>query len=282
VSRSVRVPGAGTSASARIDPAGRRSATQPAPSLLDGLDAVIFDTDGVVTDTARVHAAAWKQVFDEFLSRRATTAAGTGEDLRPFEVRADYLRYVDGKPRLDGVRGFLQARGIALPEGGPDDPPDRDTVYTLGARKDAQFVAEIERTGVTAFPSTVALVRELHRRGLRLAVVSASRHCAQALRAAGVDGLFDVRVDGLDADRLGLPGKPDPALFLAAARRLGIPPGRAAVVEDALAGVAAGRRGGFGLVIGVDRGGQGEALRRQGADLVVSDLAELRVDGRAG
>lgn len=244
---------------------------------LDRVRTVIFDTDGVVTDTARVHAAAWKRVFDAFLRARA---AELGEELRPFDVRADYLRYVDGKPRLDGVRSFLASRGIALPEDAPADDPRRETVRALGARKDAYFLDQVRRYGVAAFPSTVALVRELRRRGARTAAVSASRNCARVLAAAGVAGMFDARVDGVDAARLGLPGKPDPALFLEAARRLGVPPERAAVVEDAFAGVEAGRRGGFGLVVGVDRGGQRDALYARGAGVVVADLDELRVVGR--
>ncbi|WP_101784543.1 HAD family hydrolase [Nonomuraea indica] len=233
--------------------------------------AVVFDTDGVVTDTARVHAAAWKHVFDGFLRGRSA----------PFDVRADYLRHVDGRPRLDGVRTFLAARGITVPEGGPDDEPGAPSVHGLGRAKDALFVEEIRRHGVAAFPSTVALLHELRRRGCRTAVVSASRHCRAVVASAGVLHLFDVLVDGVDAARLGLPGKPDPALFLEAARRLGVPAGDAAVVEDALPGVEAGRRGGFGLVVGVDRSGaQAAEMLARGADVVVADLAELPVTGR--
>ncbi|MFF5213110.1 HAD family hydrolase [Streptosporangium sp. NPDC000396] len=229
--------------------------------------AMVFDTDGVITDTARVHAAAWKRVFDAFLRERTRRF---GERFRPFDA-GDYLRHVDGKSRLDGVRDFLLSRGIT---------PDPGTVADLASRKDAAFLTEIREHGVASFPSTVGLVRELRRRGVRTAAVSASRNCAEVLRAAGVDDLFDVRVDGIDAARLGLAGKPDPALFLQAARQLGVTPGEAAVVEDSLAGVRAGRRGRFGLVIGVDRHDQRETLRAAGADLVVTDLAELRLDGR--
>ncbi|GAA3203142.1 hypothetical protein GCM10010486_86640 [Nonomuraea roseoviolacea subsp. carminata] len=233
--------------------------------------AVVFDTDGVVTDTARVHAAAWKHVFDAFLRGRSA----------PFDVRDDYLRHVDGRPRLDGVRTFLASRGITLPEGSPGDGPDAATVHGLGAAKDALFVAEIGRHGVAAFPSTVALLHELRRRGCRTAVVSASRHCRAMVASAGLTHLFDVTVDGVEAARLGLAGKPDPALFLEAAGRLGTPAGRTAVVEDALPGVEAGRRGGFALVVGVDRSGErAAALRAAGADAVVEDLAELSVTGR--
>ncbi|GHE38375.1 hydrolase [Streptosporangium violaceochromogenes] len=230
--------------------------------------AVVFDTDGVVTDTARVHAAAWKEVFDAFLRERA---GRSGERFRPFDTAGDYLRHVDGKSRTDGVKDFLRSRGIM---------PDPRTVADLAARKDASFLAEIGGRGVAFFPSTVDLVRELRHRGVRTAAVSASRNCARVLHAAAVDHLFDVRVDGVDAARLGLAGKPDPALFLEAARRLGTTPAETAVVEDSLAGVRAGERGRFGLVVGVDRHGRAEELREAGADLVVGDLAELRLDGR--
>ncbi|QYC40886.1 putative glycosyl hydrolase [Nonomuraea coxensis DSM 45129] len=233
--------------------------------------AVIFDTDGVVTDTARVHAAAWKHVFDGFLRGRSA----------PFDIRDDYLRHVDGRPRLDGVRTFLASRGITLPEGGPGDEPGAPTVHGLGEAKDALFVQQVAHDGVAAFPSTVVLLHELRRRGCRTAVVSASRHCRLVVGSAGLAHLFDVLVDGNEAARLGLAGKPDPALFLEAARRLEVPAAEAAVVEDALPGVAAGRRGGFGLVVGVDRSGsQAAELSRAGADVVVPDLAELDVTGR--
>ncbi|MEV0353377.1 HAD-IA family hydrolase [Nonomuraea sp. NPDC050680] len=239
---------------------------------LTGLRAVVFDTDGVVTDTARVHASAWKHVFDAFLHGRST----------PFDIRADYLRYVDGRSRLDGVRTFLASRGISLPEGGPQDEPGAPTVHGLGLAKDALFVQEITEHGVAAFPSTVALLQELRRRGCRTAVVSASRNCRAVIASAGLRHLFDVLVDGAEAARLGLPGKPDPALFLEAAQRLELPAGEVAIVEDALPGVVAGRRGAFALVVGVDRtGSQAAAMRRAGADVVVTDLAELAVTGRA-
>ncbi|MFF0575432.1 HAD family hydrolase [Streptosporangium saharense] len=231
---------------------------------LGRISAVVLDTDGVITDTARVHAAAWKQVFDPFLSERRE---------EPFDVGLDYPRHVDGKSREDGVADFLRSRGI---------PADPETVAALAARKDACFLAEIDAHGVTPFASTVAFVGELRRRGVRVAAVSASRNCARVLRAAGVGGLFDVRVDGVEAARLGLPGKPDPALFLRAAELLGAAPERTAVVEDSLAGVLAGRRGGFGLVVGLDRNDLREELRAAGADVVVGDLAELRLDGRDG
>ncbi|MEU7864002.1 HAD-IA family hydrolase [Nonomuraea sp. NPDC049141] len=237
---------------------------------LTRLRAVVFDTDGVVTDTARVHAAAWKHVFDAFLRGRSA----------PFDIRADYLRYVDGRSRLDGVRTFLASRGICLPEGGAQDEPGALTVHGLGQAKDALFVQEIAEHGVAAFGSTVALLHELRRRGCRTAVVSASRNCRAVISSAGLMHLFDVVIDGTEVARLGLPGKPDPALFLEAAQRLELAAGEVAIVEDALPGVEAGRRGGFALVVGVDRtGSQGAAMRRVGADVVVTDLAELGIAG---
>lgn len=234
--------------------------------------AVIFDMDGVVTDTASVHAAAWKRLFDEFLAARS--GAG-GSPLAPFDPDVDYRRYVDGRSREDGVATFLAARGIDLPDGGPADPPGSQTVWALAARKNRLFEEVIASDGVRAFNSTVALLTRLRQGGIRTAVVSASRNAATVLAAAGVDELFDVRVDGEEAARLGLPGKPDPALFLEAARRLGVGPVRAAVVEDSAAGVVAARRGAFGLVVGVDRGGHRADLVAAGADVVVGDLGQL-------
>lgn len=243
----------------------------------DRLDAVIFDLDGVITDTASVHAAAWKQMFDQFLEGRADA---DGEDQRPFAER-DYYLYVDGMPRYQGVELFLGSRGISLPHGESGDPPTEETICGLGNRKDALFLAQLRDHGVAPFPSSAELLRRLREAGYRTAIISASRNCAEVLEAADVSDLFDVRVDGVIADELGLTGKPDPAIFLEAASRLGVEPGRSAVVEDALAGVEAGRRGGFALVIGVDRTGQAEALRKNGADVVVSDLGEVRVSTQA-
>lgn len=239
------------------------------------LDAVVFDTDGVVTDTASVHAAAWKRMFDGYLEGRA---ARTGEPFVPFDAEEEYLRHVDGRPRYDGVRTFLASRGIELPDGEPDDPPDRETVCGLGNRKNDYFLAHLRERGAEPYPSTVALVRQLQARGIRTAAISASRNMAEVLDAAGLAELFEVRVDGVIAGQEDLPGKPDPAVFLEAARRLGVEPGRAAVVEDAIAGVEAGRRGGFALVVGVDRAGHADALAAAGADVVVEDLGELRFD----
>lgn len=223
---------------------------------LDRLEAVIFDLDGVVTRTAGTHARAWKETFDPLLARAGQP---------PFDVAADYLSSVDGKPREDGVRSLLAARGIAV---------DEAEVRSLAAHKDALFHERL-KDGVEVFPASLALIRALRGRGVRTAVVSASRNCVEVLRAAGALDLFDARVDGNDAARLGLAGKPAPDTFLHAAQLLGVPPARAAVVEDALAGVAAGRAGGFAVVIGVDRAGQAAALREHGATLVVRDLGEL-------
>lgn len=237
-----------------------------------GFDAVIFDMDGVVTQTALVHAAAWKRLFDDHLRERSER---TGEPFVPFDVATDYRRYVDGMPRYDGVRRFLASRGITLPEGTPADPPDAETVCGLGNRKNRTFLARVAEEGVLPFPTTVTLIRRLRERGIRTAIISASENATDILTAAGVIDLFDVQVDGTDSARLGLAGKPDPAIFLEAARRLGVEPPRAVVVEDALAGVTAGRSGGFGLVVGIDRVGLGTAMADLGADLVVGDLGEL-------
>lgn len=236
------------------------------------LDAVIFDMDGVVTETATVHSAAWKRLFDEYLERRA---ARGGPAFVPFDEDSDYQLYVDGKNRYDGVRSFLGSRGIALPDGDPRDPPDRETVCGLGNRKDEYFRTRLREDGARAYESTVRLIDHLRARGIRTGLVTASRNAHEVLVAAGAQDLFDTRVDGMVAAELGLAGKPDPATFLEAAARLGVDISRAAVVEDALAGVEAGRRGGFRLVVGVDRCGQGAALQAAGADVVVEDLADL-------
>lgn len=239
-------------------------------------DAVLFDLDGVITDTASVHAVAWAELFNGYLAGRSPAA---GEDLTPF-TDSDYRRYIDGKPRYDGVRDFLAARGITLAPGSPDDAPDAETVCGLGNRKQALFTAKLA-AGVPVFDTTVALVHRLHRAGLSTAIFSSSRNCAAVLAAAGIPDLFEVRIDGVVAAELGLPGKPDPATLLEAAARLGVRPGRAAIVEDAESGVAAGRAGGFALVIGVDRtapgSGHAEGLREHGADMVVADLGEVTV-----
>lgn len=238
--------------------------------------AVIFDLDGVITDTASVHAAAWKDLFDSYLEQRPDHG---GEDHSPF-TQDDYLRYVDGRPRQDGVASFLASRGISLPAGRPSDSEDDETAQGLGRRKDRHFRTSLRTRGVRVFGSTVTLVRRLQDAGIGTAVFSASRNCQAVLAAAGLGDLFPVRVDGLVAAELGLPGKPDPAVLLEAARRLGADPARSVVVEDAEAGVEAGHRGGFALVIGVDRTGHARQLRARGADLTVTDLSEVEIRQR--
>ena len=239
--------------------------------LPDGIRAGLFDLDGVLTKTATVHAAAWKEMFDDFLRARA---AGTGQPFVPFDVHEDYDRYVDGKKRADGVRSFLASRGIELPEGHPDDPPAAATIHGLGNRKNELVLAKMAE-GVEVYPGSVRYVEALRDAGLARAVVSSSANTKTVLEVTGLDKLFDTVVDGVVADRENLAGKPAPDTFLAAARRLGVPPGQAAVFEDALAGVEAGRAGKFGCVVGVDRVGQADDLRRHGADIVVTDLGEL-------
>ncbi|AWW36200.1 hypothetical protein ADL00_06290 [Streptomyces sp. AS58] len=231
--------------------------------------ACLFDLDGVVTKTAAVHAAAWKETFDAFLRER------DGESFQPFDAVADYDEYVDGRPRADGVRTFLASRGIDLPDGRPDDPPDAATVHGVGNRKNELLLEKIRTGGVEAYDSTLRYIEAARARGLRTAIVSSSANCRDVLRAVGAEDLFEVRIDGLVAAERRLPGKPRPDTFLAAARDLGVPPGRAAVFEDALAGMEAGRAGDFGYVVGIDRTGQAQALYAHGADVVVGDLAEL-------
>ncbi|WP_330172359.1 HAD-IA family hydrolase [Streptomyces sp. NBC_01498] len=238
--------------------------------LPDRIRACLFDLDGVITRTAVVHAAAWKETFDVFLRER-----GDGEQFRPFDAVADYNRFVDGLPRADGVRAFLGSRDIRLPEGAPDDPPDRATVQGLGNRKNELLLKKIRTGGVEAYDGSLRYIRDVRAGGLRTAVVSSSTNCRDILRSIDAEGLFDVRVDGVVAAERGLPGKPDPAPFLAAARDLGVEASDAAVFEDALAGMEAGRSGHFGYVVGVDRVGQADALRAHGADTVVTDLADL-------
>jgi len=240
----------------------------------EGVTAVILDMDGVVTDTASVHARAWKRLFDEYLERRAMR---TNITFVPFDPDGDYRRYIDGKARYDGVRDFLASQGNILPEGKPTDAPDAETVCGLGNRKNGYFLDHVKEHGAVGYRSTIAFVERLTSAGVRIAIISASLNMSEVLEAAGVADLFEIRVDGLVADDLELPGKPDPAVFLEAARRLGVEPARAAVVEDALAGVEAARRGGFALIIGVDRADHPDALRAAGADLVVSDLGELEL-----
>lgn len=235
--------------------------------------AVIFDVDGVVTDTASAHFAAWKRIFDDHLRVRADRGEGGFEAFN----EQDYLAYVDGKPRYDGVRSFLGSRGVELPEGDPADPAERESIHGIGNRKNDAFLGWLEDHRVDPYPSTVRVLHELRDRGIATGVISASRNAKAVLESAEVLDLFDTRVDGEVAAELGLPGKPDPAVFLEAARRLDASPDRSVVVEDAQAGCEAGRRGGFGLVIGVNRGDQREALLAHGADVVVDDLEEVTV-----
>jgi beta-phosphoglucomutase family hydrolase len=235
-------------------------------------DAVLFDLDGVITNTATTHAACWKQMFDEYLRKRATAR---GEAFRPFDSIEDYRLHVDGKPRFDGVRDFLKSRDIHLPEGSLHDPPEAETVGGLGNRKNKLVVKTIEQGGVEAYEGSVRFIRQLRHDGYKLAVVSSSENCKAILRAARLEDLFELRVDGTLVEAQHLAGKPAPDTFLVAAKLLGVEPSRAIVVEDALAGVEAGAAGHFGLVIGVARRANTEELRRHGAYLVVSDLGEL-------
>jgi beta-phosphoglucomutase family hydrolase len=240
--------------------------------LPDGVKACLFDLDGVLTQTAKVHAAAWKQMFDEYMKARAQKA---GEEFVPFDGRSDYDEYVDGKPRYDGVRSFLASRGINLPEGSPTDPPSTETVKGLGNRKNELVLKLIEEQGVEPYEGSVRYVHAAVDAGLRRAVVSSSANCRAVLESADMLDLFEEIVDGNVLAERGLRGKPAPDTFLAAAEALGMTAAESAVYEDALSGVEAGRAGEFGLVVGVDRVGQAEALKEHGADVVVQDLAEL-------
>ena len=240
--------------------------------LPDGVRACLFDLDGVLTQTAKVHAAAWKEMFDGYLRERA---ARSDEELVVFDAVGDYDEYVDGKPRYEGVRAFLEARGIDLPQGDPSDASDAETVDGLGNRKNEIVLRMIRDEGVQAYAGSVRYVKAAREAGLARAVVSSSANCREVLVAAGIEDLFEQRIDGVVAEREQLKGKPAPDTFLAGARALGVEPRQAAVFEDALAGVAAGRAGGFACVVGVDRVGQAAELRAHGADVVVRDLAEL-------
>ena len=240
--------------------------------LPDTTRACLFDLDGVLTDTASVHAAAWKQMFDEYLRARAQR---TGEPFEPFDVKKDYGPYVDGKPRLDGTRGFLSSRGIMLPDGEATDGPDAETVNGLARKKNDLVNEKIRTVGVDVYPGSVRYLHAVRDAGLTTAVVSSSANAELVLQVAGLTDLIDHRVDGVVAKQRRLPGKPAPDTFLAAAADLDVPKEHAVVFEDALAGVESGRAGGFGFVVGVDRLGQADALREHGADVVVSDLADL-------
>jgi len=240
--------------------------------LPDGIRGCLFDLDGVITKTATVHDAAWTEMFDSFLRERSRR---TGEPFVPFDPVSDYENFVDGKPRLDGTRSFLQSRGIELPEGDPGDPPGTPTLYGLSNRKNEILLRRIHTDGVEVYPGSVRYVRAARDAGLRRAVVTSSANCRDVLAAAHIEDLFEAAIDGVVTEREHLRGKPAPDAFLAGARALGLEPTEAAVFEDALAGVAAGRAGGFGFVVGVDRLRQAGALREHGADVVVADLAEL-------
>ena len=240
--------------------------------LPDATRACLFDLDGVLTDTASVHAAAWKQMFDDFLLARAQR---TGEEFVPFDVKADYGPYVDGKPRLDGTRGFLASRGITLPDGDPADGPDAETVVGLATRKNELVHEKIRDLGVDVYEGSVRYLHAVRDAGLTIAVVSSSANAELVLQVAGLTDLIDHRVDGVVAKERHLPGKPAPDTFLAAAADLGVPKEHAVVFEDAIAGVESGHAGGFGFVVGVDRLGHADKLREAGADVVVTDLADL-------
>ena len=238
----------------------------------DHYDGVLFDLDGVITNTAKLHAACWKQMFDEYLQKRATER---GEPFRPFDLAADYRLYLDGKPRFDGVRDFLASRGIQLPEGDSDDPPQAETVRGLGNCKNELVSDAIKRIGVEAYEGSVRFLDQLRADKFKIALVTSSENCAAVLKAAKLDSLFDARVDGNMVEAQNLAGKPAPDTFLMAAKLLGVEPTRAVVIEDALSGVEAGSNGNFGLVIGVARKGNADELRRHGAHLVVNDLGKL-------
>jgi beta-phosphoglucomutase family hydrolase len=237
-------------------------------------DAVLFDLDGVLTATAKVHDAAWKKTFDNYLKERA---AKNNEPFKPFDPDEDYSKYVDGKPRYDGVKSFLESRGIHLPYGDPHDPPEKETICGIGNRKEELVIKTLKTEGVEVYQGSVAWVMHLRQAGIKTAVVSSSKNCLAVLKAGGIDGLFDVRVDGHVVEDQKLPGKPAPDTYLHAAALLKTTASRAVVVEDALSGVQSGRNGKFGLVIGVNRLGRehAEDLRKNGADIVVNDLKEM-------
>jgi trehalose 6-phosphate phosphatase len=242
----------------------------------DSFDAIIFDLDGVITDTASVHAAAWKRMFDDFLIRHA---AQEGIPFEPFTIATDYILYVDGKPRMDGLKSFLASRGIIVPDGDPDDPPDADTIHGLGRHKNSDFLKQLQEQGAKVYESTVDLIHSAKKHSMKTAVISSSKSCAMILDSVNLSDLFDVRVDGVISEKLGITGKPAPDIFIEAARQLGVSPERTIVVEDAVSGVQAGSAGKFGLVIGIARSGNTRALHDNGADIVVNDLAEICISG---
>jgi beta-phosphoglucomutase family hydrolase len=247
--------------------------------LPDGIQACLFDLDGVLTKTAAVHAAAWKQMFDEYLRKLADT---TGAKFVPFDIHDDYDEYVDGKPREDGVRDFLASRGITIPEGSPDDPATADTLHGLGNRKNEILLKKIHDDGVEVYEGSVRYLEAVQAAGLHRAVVSSSANTEQVLNVTGLAHFFEIRVDGVTIEQRHLRGKPAPDTYLDAARQLGVEPAHAAVFEDALSGVAAGHAGHFGFVVGVDRVGQAAELAAHGADRVVQDLGDLLDDDQNG
>ncbi len=239
-------------------------------------NAVIFDMDGVVTQTAKSHAAAWKKLFDEYLDE---IGKQKGIPCRPFRIDEDYRLYVDGRPRYAGVQSFIESRGMDVPPwGDPGDPPGHETICSLGNKKNVIFNDLINREGVQVYESTITLIHRLRSLKIPAAIVTSSKNGEAVLRTAGIEPLFDAKVDGVDSERLNLSGKPNPDIFLHAARILGVDPRRAVVIEDAIAGIQAGKRGGFGCVIGVDRAGLGDALRENGADITVKDLSEISLE----
>jgi len=240
----------------------------------DAFQAVIFDLDGVVTDTAGLHCASWKKMFDSFLEKKGRHE---NKSFASFDEKSDYLEHVDGKPRYEGVADFLASRNIQIPQGNIEDSPEKETIYGLGNRKNEIFTEMLDAGEVKVFDSTITLIKKLRRNNVKTAIISSSKNCRKVLEAAGISDLFDARVDGIDSEELGLKGKPEPDIFIHAAKELSVEPEKAVVVEDAQSGVKAGQRGGFGCVVGVNRTGQAEALRRSGADTVVSDLADISV-----
>ncbi|MGA8819266.1 MAG: beta-phosphoglucomutase family hydrolase [Xanthobacteraceae bacterium] len=242
---------------------------------VEQFEAFLFDLDGVITETASIHARAWKRLFDELLARQPVSTGA----FRPFDLETDYRRYVDGKPRVAGLLSFLASRGIEVPTGELGDRAEQGTVHGLASRKDQFFAELLAREGVHIFASSVSLLREARSRGVQLAVASSSHHCQEILQAAHLTPFFNVRVDGIDIDRLGLSGKPAPDMFLEATRRLGVHPARVVVFEDATSGVAAARAGGFGLAIGIGQHTHAKALLESGADHVVADLSEVYLQG---
>ncbi|MGB6453833.1 MAG: HAD-IA family hydrolase [Streptosporangiaceae bacterium] len=240
--------------------------------LPDGIRGCLFDMDGVLTETASVHDAAWQEAFDNFLRARAQSAGGP---FVPFDPVRDYDEYVDGKPREEGTESFLASRGISIPAGRPDDPPGMPTIHGISNAKNEILLRRLHTDGVTAYPGSVRYVQAVQAAGLRRAVVSSSANTQEVLAAAGIAAEFEARIDGVVAAEQGLRGKPAPDAYLAGARALSLAPAACAVFEDALAGVEAGRAGRFGFVVGVDRVGQAAALREHGADAVVKDLGEL-------